>query len=143
VVLIPLGSIGALVIDLVLSLALCGLLMVHYHWPVSLSLLLLQVFALGCLLAAGGTGLILSALNVSFRDMKYAAPFLIQMGIFITPVIYPVCYIPARWQRLMGNESHGRYRCRVPTRPVGHSRVVDSNGNITGGECRVVLRRAD
>jgi lipopolysaccharide transport system permease protein len=39
---------------------------------------------------------------VSFRDVKYMVPFLIQMGIFITPVIYPIHYIPGRWQVLMG-----------------------------------------
>jgi lipopolysaccharide transport system permease protein len=39
---------------------------------------------------------------VSFRDVKYAVPFMIQMGIFLTPVIYPIRYIPARWQVLMG-----------------------------------------
>jgi len=53
-------------------------------------------------LAASGVGLILSALNVSFRDVKYAVPFLIQMGIFVTPVIYPIHYIPERWQMFMG-----------------------------------------
>jgi lipopolysaccharide transport system permease protein len=53
-------------------------------------------------LSASGIGLILSALNVSFRDVKYAVPFLIQMGIFVTPVIYPIRYIPQRWQLLMG-----------------------------------------
>ena len=39
----------------------------------------------------------LSALNVSFRDVKYAVPFLVQMGLFVTPVIYPVRYVPKRW----------------------------------------------
>ena len=44
----------------------------------------------------------LSALNVSFRDVKYVVPFLVQMGIFVTPVIYPMRYIPQRWMMLMG-----------------------------------------
>ena len=101
-VFIPLGAAGALLLDLVLSLGLLVLLMIYYHWPISINLLLLPIFVLGAVLSASGVGLTLSALNVSFRDVKYAVPFLIQMGIFITPVIYPIHYIPERWQVLMG-----------------------------------------
>jgi len=78
------------------------LLMVHYHWPVSLNLLWLPIFVLAAVLASSGVGLTLSAFNVSFRDVKYAVPFLIQMGIFVTPVIYPIRYIPGSWKILMG-----------------------------------------
>jgi lipopolysaccharide transport system permease protein len=99
---IPLGAIGVFLIDLLLSISLCVGLMMHYHWPFTRNLLLLPLFILGCFLTAGGAGLILSALYVNFRDVKYAVPFLIQMGLFVTPVIYPALYIPARWQPLMG-----------------------------------------
>jgi lipopolysaccharide transport system permease protein len=76
--------------------------MIYFHWTVTWTAFLLPVFMLGAVLSAAGLGLILSALNVSFRDIKYAVPFLIQMGIFVTPVIYPSNYIPARYQWLMG-----------------------------------------
>ena len=99
---IPLGAIGALLLDLGLSLALLFLLMFFYRWPVSARLFWLPAFVLAALLAASGIGLTLSALNVSFRDVKYAVPFLIQMGIFVTPVIYPIRYIPGHWTILMG-----------------------------------------
>jgi lipopolysaccharide transport system permease protein len=101
-VFIPLGAIGALLLDLTLSLGLLGLLMCYYRWPISAKLLWLPVFILAAVLATSGAGLILSALNVSFRDVKYAVPFLIQMGIFVTPVIYPIRYIPGHWRILMG-----------------------------------------
>ncbi len=101
-VFIPIGAIGALLLDLLLSLALLGLLMVYYRWPLSVSILWLPVFIVAAVLAASGIGLTLSALNVSFRDVKYAVPFLIQMGIFVTPVIYPIRYVPERWRMLMG-----------------------------------------
>jgi lipopolysaccharide transport system permease protein len=67
-----------------------------------LAVLWLPLFIVGAVLAAAGTGLILSALNVSFRDVKYAVPFMVQMGLFVTPVIYPAHYIPQRWQFLLG-----------------------------------------
>jgi lipopolysaccharide transport system permease protein len=101
-VFIPLGAIGAFLLDMLLSLVLFGFLTIYYRWPVTAAILWLPVFIAAAVLAASGTGLILSAMNVSFRDVKYAVPFLIQMGIFITPVIYPIHYIPARWQLLMG-----------------------------------------
>lgn len=99
---IPLGAIGALLLDLVLSLGLFAVLMVFYHWPLTSAVLWLPVFVLGAVLTAAGVGLTLSALNVSFRDIKYAVPFMVQMGIFVTPVIYPAHYIPQRWQFLLG-----------------------------------------
>ncbi|MBV8890503.1 MAG: ABC transporter permease [Acidobacteria bacterium] len=101
-VFIPVGAVGGLLLDLLFSLCLLFILMVHYHWALSTKVLLLPLFMLAAFLAACGCGLILSSLNVSFRDIKYAVPFLIQMGIFLTPVIYPIRYIPARWQVLMG-----------------------------------------
>src|SRR5947207_12676899 len=99
---IPLGAVGALLLDLAFSLALLLLMMAYYRWPISVNVLLLPIFVLGAVLAASGFGLILSALNVSFRDVKYAVPFLVQMGLFVTPVIYPVRYVPQKWQALMG-----------------------------------------
>jgi lipopolysaccharide transport system permease protein len=100
---VPLAAITALLLDLAFSLALLAFLLFYYRWPVSpSSLLWLPVFIVAAYLSAGGAGLILSALNVSFRDVKYAVPFLVQMGIFVTPVIYPVHYIPAKWRILFG-----------------------------------------
>lgn len=99
---IPLGAIGALLVDLFLTLGLLSVMMVFYRWPLTTHVFWLPVFILGAVLAAAGTGLILSALNVSFRDVKYVVPFMVQMGLFVTPVIYPAHYIPQRWQFLMG-----------------------------------------
>ena len=81
----------------------------HYSWflavfkrlgwvRISLALLI----ALGALLSASGLGMTLSALNVVFRDVKYVVPFMVQMGLFVTPVIYPIRYIPQKWMMLMG-----------------------------------------
>jgi lipopolysaccharide transport system permease protein len=99
---IPLGSIGAFLLDLLLSLVLLAVLLVYYHWRVGFALLELPLFILGAFLSAAGLGLGLSAVNVRFRDVKYAVPFLLQMGIFVTPVIYPIHYVPKRWQVLVG-----------------------------------------
>jgi lipopolysaccharide transport system permease protein len=99
---IPLGAIFALLVDLILSLGLLAVLMIYYRWALTPAVAWLPLFMVFAILAAAGTGLILSALNVRFRDVKYAVPFMIQMGLFLTPVIYPTHYVPARWQLLMG-----------------------------------------
>lgn len=98
---IPLGSIGAFLLDLVMSSVLMLAFMLYYHWSPSITLLWLPVMALGCCLAASGFGLLLSAWNVRFRDVKYAVPFFLQMGLFLTPIIYPLESVPARIRPLM------------------------------------------
>jgi lipopolysaccharide transport system permease protein len=101
-VFIPLASIGALLLDLVIGVLLLFALMVYYGWPVSLDIIFMPLYLAGALLASSGLGLILSALNVRFRDVKYAVPFFIQMGLFVSPVIYPLQYIPSQYQLLLG-----------------------------------------
>jgi lipopolysaccharide transport system permease protein len=95
---VPMGSIGALGLDMLISLSFLAVLMVYYEWQVSAKLLLLPVFMLGNFLAAGGLGLILAALNVQFRDVKYIVPFFTQMLFFVTPVLYPITKVPSQYQ---------------------------------------------
>lgn len=98
---LPMGSIGALGLDMLVSLSFMAVLMVHYRWQVSANLLLLPVFMVGSFMAAGGLGLMLAALNVQFRDVKYIVPFSTQMLLFLTPVLYPMTAIPSQYRFLM------------------------------------------
>jgi lipopolysaccharide transport system permease protein len=93
---IPLGTIFALGLDLLVGLGFMGLLLVYYHWVISPTLLWLPVFLMAGVLATTGAGLVLAALNVYFRDIKYVVPFAVQMAFFLTPVIYPLSRLPAR-----------------------------------------------
>jgi len=88
-VLIPLGQIFALGLDMVISLAFTAVLMAYYHWPVTRGIVWLPLLILGGCLATAGLGLIFSALNVQYRDVKYIVPFFTQMLFFLTPVLYP------------------------------------------------------
>jgi lipopolysaccharide transport system permease protein len=101
-VFIPLATIGALLLDFLIGLLLMFAMMAYFHWPLWWGCLLIPFYILGALLAASGVGLILSGLNVRFRDVKYAVPFFIQMGLFVSPVIYPLHYIPQQYQLLLG-----------------------------------------
>jgi lipopolysaccharide transport system permease protein len=99
---LPLGAVGAFILDLFLALGLMVGLLIRYHWPLTISVVWLPVFILGRVAAAGGMGLIFAALNVSFRDIKYVVPFFVQMLFFATSIIYPVQYVPAEYQVVVG-----------------------------------------
>jgi len=98
---IPLAAVAALLLDLIVSLLMLAGLMVYYRWPFSATVLCLPLFILGTLAAASGLGLLVSSLNARFRDLKYAVPFFLQMGLFVTPVIYPLRYMPERYRFLL------------------------------------------
>jgi lipopolysaccharide transport system permease protein len=85
-------------VDLAISVVLVLALMVYYGVPVTWHLLLLPLFALVALFAALGASLWLSALNVKYRDVKYVVPFLVQAGLFISPVGFMSTIVPEKWR---------------------------------------------
>ena len=97
-VFIPMASVLALLLDVAVCLLLLIVMLFAYGWPVRPGFLLVPLYVFGSLLAASGLGLFFSALNVRFRDVKYAVPFLIQMALFVTPVIYPASYVPPAYR---------------------------------------------
>jgi len=101
-VLIPMAAILGLVLDMLIGFALMGFLLAYYRFPLTLSVLWLPVCMLGAFLVAAGMGLILSALNVHYRDIKYVVPFFTQMAFFLTPVIYPLSSAPKSLKLLLG-----------------------------------------
>jgi lipopolysaccharide transport system permease protein len=100
-VFIPLGAIGALVLDLAVGVVLAFGLMLYYRCPMGTALWTLPLFVCGTFAAAAGLGFLLSAVNVKYRDIKYVVPFLLQMGMLVTPVIYPLSYVPSRLRPLL------------------------------------------
>ena len=56
----------------------------------------MPVFLVGVMLAALGVGTLLSALTVSYRDFRYVVPFMTQIWMFVTPVMYPSSIVPER-----------------------------------------------
>jgi len=99
-VLIPLAIILALGLDMLISFGFLAVLMLYYRWPITLGILWLPAFVLGAFLASSGLGLFLSAMNVRYRDIKYVIPFFTQMALFVTPVIYPMRYVPSKFKAL-------------------------------------------
>lgn len=86
---LPISSVGGVLVDLAISFAvLLGLLAVYGVVP-SLRALWVPVILLMAVVTATGAGLWLSAINIKFRDVRYAVPFLIQFWMFSTPIAYP------------------------------------------------------
>jgi lipopolysaccharide transport system permease protein len=85
---IPFASVGAALVDFVVSCALLAGMMVIYQVPPTAQVLLAPVILALIMLAALGLGSLLAALNVAYRDFRYVVPFLLQMAMFATPTIY-------------------------------------------------------
>jgi lipopolysaccharide transport system permease protein len=73
----------------------------YYDLQVGWTLLLWPILAVALALLAVGTGAFLAALNVRYRDVKYAIPFGVQLLLFMTPIIYPTSAFPERFQWLL------------------------------------------
>ena len=100
-VILPASTAVAGLIDLAIgSTVLVGML-VYYRVTPSWKLLLWPVLVVLLVALAVALGMLLSALNVQYRDVKYAVPFLLQLWLFATPIIYPTSLIPERWSWLM------------------------------------------
>ena len=96
--LVPLATVGVGIVDFcVASLLLIGL-MLWYHIAPTLSLALLPLLLAGLLVASVGVGILLSALTVSYRDLRFAVPFMVQLWMFASPVAYSIEIVPERWR---------------------------------------------
>lgn len=87
---LPISSVVTKFIDFAIAgLILVGLMFYYGYVPHLLGLLILPILLLITFMASVGLGLFLSAINVKYRDVRYALPFFIQILLFLTPVIYP------------------------------------------------------
>jgi lipopolysaccharide transport system permease protein len=95
---IPAGAVITSLVDLLISAGLLGILMIWFRFTPDWRLLTLPLFTLMAFLAALGPGLLLTALNVKFRDFRYVIPFIVQFGLFISPVGFSSEVIPENWR---------------------------------------------
>lgn len=101
-VLLPLASIVAPLIDLALSLLLLFGLLLYAGIPLTWKVVTLPIFILMAMLTAMGLSLFVSATNVRYRDVTHAIPFVIQVWMFVSPIVYPVSLVPEQWRVLYG-----------------------------------------
>jgi len=101
-VVIPLGAIVGGVPDMCVSFVVFLGLMLYYGIAPTAAAVWLPAFLLLAMGTALGVGLWLSALNVRYRDVNYLVPFLVQVWMYASPVVYPVSLVPERWQWVYG-----------------------------------------
>jgi lipopolysaccharide transport system permease protein len=98
---IPGAAVGAGLIDLAFAFLIQIGLMIYYRVAISLAILMVPVLVLLATLLATGVGMWLSALNVKYRDIRYALPFLIQLWMFASPVIYPRSMLQGKFKYVL------------------------------------------
>lgn len=93
-IIIPLSSVLAVLVDFAISLILLFVVMLFYKLPFTWNMVWLIPLTLLSILAALAVGLWLSALNVQYRDIQQMVPFLLQIWMYATPIVYPITIIP-------------------------------------------------
>lgn len=97
----PLSSMGASIVDTLISLVLLVVVMLWYGQTFHWQLIFTPVMLLCALLAALSVGVTLSALIVTYRDFRFVVPFMLQIWFFVTPVIYPKNILPEKYEYLL------------------------------------------
>lgn len=85
---VPASTIIVCLIDFLIAFAILVVLMVVYQFMPDVRILLLPLFLLLALVTALGSGLLIAALNVKYRDFRYIIPFIVQFGLYVSPVAF-------------------------------------------------------
>jgi lipopolysaccharide transport system permease protein len=97
---VPMAAVGVAFVDFTINFVMMVALMIWYRFLPSWQIVLLPGFMVLAMLAGLGPGLWLTALNVKYRDVRYIIPFLIQFGLYASPVGYSSDIIPQQWRLL-------------------------------------------
>jgi lipopolysaccharide transport system permease protein len=100
--LLPLSSVVGGLVDLGIAFVVLVGMIVVYGIAMTWAVVLLPAFVLLALGSALGVGMLMAALNVKYRDVRYVLPFLTQLWLFATPVAYPISIVPGQWRGLYG-----------------------------------------
>ncbi len=95
---IPASSIITSLVDFAISFGILIIMMIYFQYVPDIRMLLLPVFIVLALIAAFGVGLFITALNVKYRDFRYIIPFIVQIGLYITPVGFSSDVVPEKWR---------------------------------------------
>jgi lipopolysaccharide transport system permease protein len=95
---IPGAAVGAALVDFSIASVILFIMMAWYGVSFTTSLIMFLPLVSLTTLVAMAFGILLSAANVKYRDVRYVVPFAMQIWMFVTPVIYPTNFIPAKWR---------------------------------------------
>jgi lipopolysaccharide transport system permease protein len=95
---VPASSVVVALVDFFISFIILACMMVWYKYIPSWQILCLPLFILMAFLASLGPGLYVTALNVKYRDFRYIIPFIVQFGLYISPVGFSSVVVPEHWR---------------------------------------------
>ena len=99
-IIVPISSLFVNFIDFLISLSILGLLMIYYQFMPSINILLLPLFLLLAAAFTIATIFWMSALNVKYRDIRYIVPFVVQFGLYVSPVGFASEVVTNQWRFL-------------------------------------------
>lgn len=99
---VPTATVVTAFVDFLISFVILVALMLYYQFLPDWNILLLPGFVLLGLMASLGPGLWITALNVKYRDFRYVIPFVVQFGLYISPVGFSSSIIPEQWRLVYG-----------------------------------------
>lgn len=97
---IPASSVVTSLVDFLISCALLTVLFVWYRFVPGLQVLTLPLFILLSFTAACGVGLWIAALMAQYRDFRFVVPFVVQLGVYVSPVGFSSAIVPEKWRLL-------------------------------------------
>jgi lipopolysaccharide transport system permease protein len=100
-VIIPAAAVGALLVDMLITLIILVGLGLYYGIHLTWNWAMLPVLILMTIVLAFEFGIWLSALMVKYRDIRHALPFVLQIWMFLTPIVYPLSVVPDKWRWVM------------------------------------------
>ena len=95
---VPIAAVMVAFVDFLISFAILAILMIWYHFMPGWQFLLLPVFMSVAFIASFGIGVWITALNVKYRDFRYVVPFIVQLGLYASPVGFSSNIIPEQWR---------------------------------------------
>lgn len=99
-IIVPLSPVLAGLLDFCIAFIVLIGMMVYYNIYPNIMIIFLPVLVLLMVLTASGVGMFLAALNAKYRDIRYTIPFVIQLWMFVSPVVYPASMVPVKYQFL-------------------------------------------
>jgi lipopolysaccharide transport system permease protein len=143
---IPTATVVTAFVDFLISFVILLGLMLYYSFVPGWNILTLPFFMLLALLASLGPGLWVTALNVKYRDFRYVIPFLVQFGLYVSPVGFSSSVVPEKWRLLyslnplVGVIDGFRWSILGPVSPIYWPSFASSVAVVTGFLCLGIHR---
>ena len=135
---IPGAAVGAALVDFAIASIILFAMMVCYGIAPGAGIAMFPVLVALLAIFAGAVGMWMAGMNVKYRDIKYVLPFMLQLWMFATPVIYPSSFVPASWRWILDAQSADRDHRRFSRGRPGQAFRLARDGGRRGayaGKC--------